>query len=62
MPLAVENLTPQSNDRDVQEAISMSIETCMREGGRDQKQCAAIAYSIARDKTGKELNFGRQQA
>ena len=59
MPLPVESLTPESNPRDIREAISQSIAACMEEGGRDQKQCAAIAYSISREKTGKELNEGR---
>lgn len=55
MPLAVENLTADSGRQAIREAISRSVEQCMKEGGRDQKQCAAIAYSIARDKTGKEI-------
>ena len=55
MPLAVEKLTKESPIQSVREAISQSIKTCMQEGGRDQKQCAAIAYDIARDKTGKSL-------
>ena len=59
MPLPADNLTPESSDLQIQEAISQSIEACMREGGRDQKQCAAIAYGIAREKTGKGLNYGR---
>jgi len=59
MPLPVENLTPDSPEGTIREAISQSIAQCMREGGRDQKQCAAIAYSYAREKTGKELNEGR---
>lgn len=55
MPLAVEKLTPDSSDEAVRDAISASIEQCMNEGGREQKQCIAIAYSIARKKTGKGL-------
>lgn len=61
MPLAVNSLTPDSNDRDIQEAISQSIETCMREGGKTQEQCAGMAYGIARQQTGKELGFGKQR-
>jgi len=38
----------------IRQAISDSIAQCIREG-KDQKQCAAIAYDIARDKTGKSL-------
>ena len=59
MPLPVETLTSESTDAEVQTKISESIRTCMEEGGREQKQCAAIAYDIARNKTGKELNHGR---
>lgn len=54
MPLAVENLTPQSSDADIREAISQSIEQCIKEG-KPQDQCAAMAYQYARDKTGKPL-------
>ena len=55
MPLAVESLTPNSSDAQIQKAISSSIQTCMQEGGREQKQCQAIAYSIARKKTHHSL-------
>lgn len=55
MPLPAENLTPDSSPERIQEAISASIQQCMREGGRTQEQCAAIAYSMARTATGKEL-------
>ena len=61
MPLPVNLLTLDSNDRDIQEAISQSIEQCMREGGKEQKQCAAMSYEIARKQTGKELGFGSQR-
>jgi len=57
MPLAVESLTKDSSTQAVREAISQSIAQCVKEG-KDQKQCAAIAYSYARDKTGKELGEG----
>ena len=63
MPLAVQNLTTASNDEAVKEAISLSIEQCMGEPipqGMTQSerraQCAAIAYSHARDRTGKALS------
>jgi len=59
MPLPVEGLTPESGEGTIREAISQSIAQCMREGGRDQKECAGMAYGIAREKTGKELNEGR---
>jgi len=62
MPLPVDNLTPQSSVVAIREAISQSIEACMKEpNDTSQEQCAAIAYSIAREKTGKELGEGRQQ-
>lgn len=55
MPLPVDNLRKDSSMDAVRTAISGSIKKCMDEGGRDQAQCAAIAYSIARKKTGKRL-------
>lgn len=61
MPLAVENLTPESPMVSIREAISATIKQCMDEGGRTQKECAGMAYDIAREKTGKSLGEGRQQ-
>jgi hypothetical protein len=61
MPLSVESLTADSNDTAVQDAISQSIEQCMKEGGKTQKECAGMAYGIAREKTGKDLGYARQQ-
>lgn len=58
MPLPVDNLTPDSSQQAIQDAISKSIQTCMQEPGdvkNKQEQCAAMAYSIARKKTGKQL-------
>lgn len=52
-------LTSDSSSQQIQEAISAEIEICMKEGKKDQKQCAGMAYSMARDKTGKELNYGK---
>jgi hypothetical protein len=52
-PLPVDNLTPDSSPQAVKDAISASIAQCIKEG-KDQKQCAGIAYSIAREKSGKE--------
>jgi len=60
MPLAAEGLTPESDITSIRDAISKSIEQCMLEG-KDQKQCAAIAYSYAREKTGRDLSGGTQQ-
>ena len=56
---AMENLTSDSTDQQIQEAISREIEICMGEPGADQKACAGKAYGMARDKTGKELNYGK---
>ena len=58
MPVPVENLTPESSIVSIREAIGSSIKKLMEEG-REQKQAAAIAYDIAREKTGKSLNEGR---
>lgn len=60
MPLPVDNLTKDNGLQSIRDAISGSIEACMKEGGRDQKQCAAIAYSIARKQTGQSLGEGKQ--
>ena len=57
MPLAAENLSPDSSSEEIQQAISDSIATCIREGN-DREQCAAIAYRYATDKTGKPLSRG----
>jgi hypothetical protein len=67
MPLAVDKLTKDSPITAIREAISQSIEACMKEPipeGYDveeknkNKWCAAKAYSIAREKTGKSLGEG----
>ena len=52
-------LTKDSTDIQVQEAISSEIEMCMKEPGADQKACAGKAYGMARQSTGKELNYGQ---
>jgi hypothetical protein len=54
MPLEVDKLTEQSDVPAIKMAIGSSIQQCMQEG-KDQKQCAAIAYEVARRKTGKEI-------
>lgn len=59
MPLPVDNLNENSQMEQIRESISRSIEQCMQEGGRKQDECAAMAYSIAREKTGKDLDFGK---
>ncbi len=60
----MDNLTSESTDQQVQEAISAEIELCMNQpapaGAEDQqKYCAGKAYGMAREKTGKELNYGK---
>jgi hypothetical protein len=60
MPLPAEGLPSNANDKATQEAISASIAACMREGGKSQQECAAIAYSMARKSTGKELGKNSQ--
>ena len=60
MPLAVENLTPESTHQAIQDAISESMSTCMKEAdGRTQKECAGMIYDLARTKTGKPLDRGK---
>lgn len=58
-PMPVESLTPDSHTEQIRDAIAASMEQCMKEGGRDQKQCAGMIYSMARKATGKELDYGR---
>jgi len=52
-------LTKDSTDPQIQEAISAEIETCMGEPGAEQKACAGRAYGMAREATGKALDYGR---
>lgn len=61
---AMDNLTSASTEQQVQDAISSEIELCMNQpappGAEDQqKYCAGKAYGMAREKTGKELNYGK---
>lgn len=58
MPSPAESLSSNSSDEQIQQAISSSIEQCMREGGREQDQCIAIAYEMARKATGRHLGRG----
>jgi len=55
----MEKLTKDSTDAQIQEAISAEIEACMHEPGAESKACAGRAYGMAREKTGKELNYGQ---
>lgn len=55
MPLSVESLTPASSTQEIREAISESVEQCVKEGTKDQKECAGMVYGMARNATGKEI-------
>jgi len=59
MPLAVDNLTSDSSMEQIREAISATIKYLMENEGKTQEEAAGQAYNMARDKTGKELNFGK---
>lgn len=52
-------LTKDSSTDQVQEAISEEIQMCMQNPGADPKQCSAMAYSMAREQTGKALDYGK---
>lgn len=58
MPLAVDNLNGDSTMEQIREAISATIQKLMDEG-KSQEEAAGQAYGMARDKTGKDLDFGR---
>ena len=55
----MDSLTKDSTHQQVQEAISSEIEMCMSQPGGEQKACAGKAYGMARDKTGKPLDYGK---
>ena len=57
MPLAVDNLSSNSTPDQIRAAISASIKELIDEG-KTQKEAAGQAFGMARDRTGKELNFG----
>lgn len=58
MPLAVDNLTHESSHQQIMDAISATIKKLMDEG-KSQKEAAGQAYGMAREKTGKDLNYGK---
>lgn len=60
MPLSVESLTEDSTLQETRDAISASIEQCVKEG-KTQRECAGMSYDLARKNTGKELGEGRQE-
>jgi len=60
----MDNLTSASTEQQIQAAISAEIKLCMGqpapEGAEDQqKYCAGKAYGMAREKTGKSLDYGK---
>lgn len=55
----MEALTKDSSEQQIRDAISAEIETCMGEPGAEQKACAGRAYGMAREATGKALDYGR---
>ena len=59
MPLAVDNLSSSSTTEQVRTAISATIKYLMENEGKSQKDAAGQAYGMARQATGKELNFGK---
>jgi hypothetical protein len=56
---AMDNSSKDSTDLQVQDAVKAEIEACMQQPGADPKSCAAKAYGMAREKTGKDLNYGK---
>lgn len=55
MPIQeIERLTKDSSDAQVQAAISACIAAEIR-SGREQDQAQGMCYSMAKEKTGKEL-------
>jgi len=52
-------LSKDSSDSQIQEAISEEIRLCMGQPGAEQKACAGRAYGMAREATGKALDYGR---
>lgn len=59
MPTAIEKLNKNSPIDAIMDAISESIGQLIREG-KTQKEAAGQAYGMARDKTGKELAYGKR--
>ncbi len=52
MPTAVDSLTPQSSEQEMDKAVSSCISTEVSRG-RDQQQAIAMCISQANAKTGK---------
>ena len=58
MPMPAESLNKDSSPVSIREAIGKTIEMCMKEG-KSQKECAGMAYSMAREHTGKDMMEGK---
>ncbi len=58
MPLPVESLNENSQTAQINEAISQSISQCVNEG-QEQKECVGKVFGIAKERTGKQLDFGK---
>lgn len=61
---AMDNLSSSSTTEQIRAAISAEIELCMNQPAppgaeSQQKYCAGKAYGMAREKTGKSLNYGK---
>lgn len=61
MPLAVDKLTSDSSDKQIQDAISATISYLIKNEGKTQKEAAGQAYGMARENTGKSLDGGRRR-
>ncbi len=54
MPLPIESATEKTSIKEIRTLIGKSIAQCIKEG-KDQKQCAAMAYDMARRATGRDI-------
>ena len=55
MPLAVDNLNPESSRAAIMTAIQKTIEYLMKNEGKDQKAAAGQAYAMAEKAVGKKI-------
>jgi len=66
-PLPVEGLTPESDMPSIRQMISKSMKQCMGEAmegvpdSEKSNRCAGMIYSMARERTGKDLAEGTQR-
>ena len=54
MPTPADNLNPNSTEEEIKAAISNTIAQLIREG-RDKDQAVAMAFDMAKRKTGKNM-------